>query len=78
MSKWQHRWDTEKQKELASIVSFQVGEKVWYYHNTPGIIREVDEEREARSIFKYRVQLPTCTISCGYRQLSKVKAEDLR
>ena len=77
MSYWKEQWDTQKQKQLASIVSFEVGEKVWYYRNTPGIIQEVDADRPANSSVKYKIQLPTTTTYCSYKQLSKVKAEDL-
>lgn len=73
MSNWQEKWD----KIEGEIVTFEVGEKVWFNKSTPGIIREVREDIEVGSVYKYEVQLPHVTLGCSYHQLSKVTEEDL-
>lgn len=74
MSKWQEKWDKEQQQ----VVSFEVGEKVWWGHyNTPGIIRGIREDEEPGSVRKYIVQLPTVTQNTSCDLLKKVKEEDL-
>ena len=73
MSKWQEKWD----KKESEIITFKVGEKVWYNDNIPGIIRDIRKDESLFSITKYEVQIPLQTLFCSYYNLKKVHEEDL-
>ena len=79
MSKWQDAWN----KAESEVITFEVGEKVWWGYPThkcnytPGIIREVREDEEPGSVRKYRVQLPTVTVNASGNELKKVEEEEL-